>query len=267
MPDTHAGSRMHVLDWIDGRSGDFTKSLNSLLAPSGAIVLPGMDMMPRGHGDPTEARLCRPCEPLLPRSTSLKLRAWWLAVDKPTANDPNWDLVTTAMYPGDRPGLVLVEAKAHVSELANERFGKRVTSSTNSLNHARIGEAISEARDGLSGTEAGVGISRDKCYQLSNRVAFAWKLASEGMPIVLIYLRFAGDDMIAGPEGLIRNGAHWRELMRSHANGIIPDGLWGRRITADSGELWLLEACLPVARPSASLVDRRNGIRSRTGMR
>jgi hypothetical protein len=34
-------------------------------------------------------------------------------------------------------------------------------------------------------------------YRFANRLAFAWKTASEGMPTILLYLGFTGDDGIS----------------------------------------------------------------------
>lgn len=45
-----------------------------------------------------------------------QLKEWWLAVKKETAKTPTWDIVSSCMFSG-RKGLLLVEAKAHASEL------------------------------------------------------------------------------------------------------------------------------------------------------
>src|SRR5687768_17514962 len=93
-------------------------------------------------------------------------------------------------HSGSNPALVLIEAKAHVQEFTNGAAGQ--PANINSENRERIGRAISEARDALSRHANEIGISRDSWYQFSNRVAFAWKLASEGTPTALIYLGFTG---------------------------------------------------------------------------
>jgi hypothetical protein len=49
-------------------------------------------------------------------------------------------------------------------------------------NHERIGMAISEATSILQAVVPDVSLSRDYCYQFANRIAFAWKLASMGVP-------------------------------------------------------------------------------------
>jgi hypothetical protein len=103
---------MHVLDWVENRGSDFIGLLNAMLRPTGAVVAPEGSWRPTGRDDPVEALLDRPCEPPLPLEVSRRLRAWWLAVDRPTASGPNWDLAAAAIFPGGRRGLALVEAKA-----------------------------------------------------------------------------------------------------------------------------------------------------------
>jgi hypothetical protein len=234
-----AGSRMHVLDWVEGHDGDFVDSINLLLRPTGAVVEREGPWRPRGYVDPAEALLDRPSGALLSLEISLRLRAWWLFIDRPTSSDPNWDLAAAAVFPGGRRGLVLVEAKAHAGELDGEAGGKRLSqdASPNSLaNHKRIADAIAEARDALGGAAAGVRISRDKCYQLSNRIAFAWKAAAEGIPTVLIYLGFTGDEVVGRLSKPIYDGAKWSELVSTHTADILPASMWEREIRT-RGEL------------------------------
>jgi hypothetical protein len=61
------------------------------------------------------------------------------------------------------------------------------------VNHGYIGRCIAEARDGLRRFIPSISIDRDRNYQLSNRIASAWKLVDCGMPTVLHYLGFSGD--------------------------------------------------------------------------
>jgi hypothetical protein len=219
-------------------------------------------MMPRGHADPAEALLCRPCEPLVPAALSCRLRAWWLAVDHPLAADPNWDIAAAAMFPGDRPGLVLVEAKAHLTELSNEAGGKRHQPRSSSANHERIGAAIGEACHALGGDDAGVRLSRDHHYQFSNRVTFAWKVATEGIPTVLIYLGFTGDEAIAGADGVIQDAAHWARTVSGHTANVLPSHYWERPIATGKAELWILERSLPCLRQSPPIDERRSSVRT-----
>ena len=140
------------------------------------------------------------------------------------AADPNWNLAAAATFPSGGRGLVLAEAKAHVSELQGEAGGRRCDLRTNVDNHDRVGEAISEARDVLGGPNARVRISRDCRYQFSNRLAFAWKFASEDVPTVLVYVGFTGDETIAGSRGVIRDEEHWWSAVRVHTEAVFsPD--------------------------------------------
>jgi hypothetical protein len=182
-----AGSRMHVLDWLD--CGTFITSINRMLRPTGFLVPQSGNRMPRGWHDPREARLGKDCEALIHDDINTILINWWLT-KVTAANVPNWDLACEARASGSRIGLVLVEAKAHEAEFLEGRLPKNEGKSEN---HERISAAIEEARRDLSRHAQGVNISSAHWYQFSNRVAFAWKLASEGIPTVLIYLGFTGD--------------------------------------------------------------------------
>ena len=257
---TFAGSRLHVLDWVEGHAERaFPDSLNEMLQPTGVRVSPGGLWRPTGHSAPAEALLDRPCVPLLPEEVSRRLRAWWLAVDRPTASGPNWDLAAAADFPNGRRGLVLIEAKAHAGELRGEEVGMRLRPDSNLANRTRIGEAIAEARDALGGEAAGVRISRDMCYQFSNRVAFAWRLAAENVPVVLIYLGFTGDAVIGRLSEPIIDDAGWRELIAEHTRGVLPAEMWERNLGTDRdiAPLWLLVRSLPVARLSPEQEFRR----------
>jgi len=48
-------------------------------------------------------------------------------------------------------------------------------------------------------------LSRDSLYQLANRFAWAWKIASLGVPVALVYLGFIAADQMKGRK-LITNG-------------------------------------------------------------
>lgn len=79
---------------------------------------------------------------------------------------------------------MLVEAKAHLSELKEE--GKTLASDASTQshsNHAQIAECIAEASQALNDTLPGtVDLTIDSHYQLANRIASAWKPASCGLP-------------------------------------------------------------------------------------
>jgi hypothetical protein len=156
-----------------------------------------------------------------------KLRRWWLA-HADGANTPNWDVALSCLVEGS-PGLILIEAKANAPEIS--RAGKplpngraaKPPSDHSRDNHERIGEAIGEARDALRSIFPNASLSHLNNYQLSNRIAFAWKLASLGVPTVLIYLGFIGDPDIHKP---FSDRDHWNRTFGSHLNEVCAGVFW-----------------------------------------
>jgi hypothetical protein len=155
-----------------------------------------------------------------------KLTDWRLAVHQGIMTTPNWDITSTCTVRGE-PGLLLVEAKAHA--VALDLRGKRLNraASLNSQeNHKQIGWAIAKASDGLASTTGKPwGLSRDHHYQLSNRFAWSWKLASLGIPVVLLYLGFLNAQDMAEP--LFRSEAEWTRAIRDHCRSAVDERCWG----------------------------------------
>lgn len=247
----YRGSRKHVLDWTS--RPEFRRELVELLAPVDVRIPAGAKWMPEGYGTPAEARL-ESFGPRAFRNSSVwaDLRTWWLAHER-GANTPNWDLALSCEIEG-RPGLVLVEAKANVPELsASGKLPRPDASPASRDNHERIGAAIAEARAGLQLLSPATRISRDSHYQLSHRVAFAWKLATLGLPTVLVYLGFCGDDGIADVGEPFRDAAHWNEVFAAHAHSLIPENLFERRLDCGAAPAWLLVRSRRISEPSRPL--------------
>ena len=66
--------------------------------------------------------------------------------------------------------------------------------------------------------------------QLANRFACSWKLASLGIPIVLVYLGFLHADDMAKNGTLFRSGEDWTRTLKSIAQGVVDKSCWGRRL-------------------------------------
>lgn len=232
------GSRGHVLDWTE--SAQFSTELEQLTAPLNVRVAGPDCWMPRGRSAPSEARLgtFRP-HPFRESCPWTELRRWWLAHPR-GANTPNWDLACAA-YINDTPGLVLVEAKAHTAELSSAGKPRRhAHTGTTAENHGRIGAAISEASHALRNVDARVDLQRDAYYQLSNRIAFAWKLATLGVPTILVYLGFLGDGNVRGPELALKGDGHWQRVFREHSESVWPDSLLEDAIPTAGSPFWVL---------------------------
>lgn len=234
----YRGSRKHVLDWTE--SSFFAVELMQLLQPVSIRLSADSAWMPRGYAAPDEAVLDRFGPKVMPQSRAwTTLTRWWLTHTH-GANTPNWDIAVACELEG-RPGFILVEAKANKAELKVEGKALVENASVNSLdNHDRIGAAIEEACIGLRAIDRAVAISRDRCYQLSNRLAFAWKLANLGIPSVLVYLGFLGDSGIedAGPR--LSDASDWRQVFADHAKGVVPLGLFERRLPVGNAFTWFL---------------------------
>jgi hypothetical protein len=162
-----------------------------------------------------------------------KVTSWWLAVRK-RANTPNWDIASTCTI-GKQPGLLIVEAKAHRAELKQDGklFGKDASHGSGK-NHEQIGRAINEASSRLNEAMPGWNLSRDSHYQLANRFAWAWKLASMGVPVVLVYLGFlyAKDVSDLGEPFVDRDD--WSGVVLEHSRNIVPERAWGRDLNVGS---------------------------------
>ncbi|MCE2463233.1 MAG: hypothetical protein J4F46_04875 [Dehalococcoidia bacterium] len=107
----------------------------------------GKPILNNGSWDTVPAREVELDKPnnLVSPEAHRKLQTWWLAVIRGNPTTPNWDIASACKIRG-KPGLLLIEAKAHEKELSeqNECGGK------NSENRERIREAIAEASVGLA---------------------------------------------------------------------------------------------------------------------
>jgi hypothetical protein len=204
--------------------------------------------MPQGHARAIEARL----ETFGPRAYPdqpawTALKDWWL--EHPVrANTPNWDIAVSCEIEG-RPGLLLVEAKANVPELgiAGKPLTAKASENTRSkANHERIGLAIAEARAGLEPALPGISISRDSHYQLANRLAFTWKLATLGIPTVLLYLGFTGDEGIRDAGMPFDNDEHWQDVFGAHLKSVCPTPPPVGAVNVGAAPFWVVSRSRPV---------------------
>lgn len=213
------GSRFRCLLSTSLSKPKYLRWINSLVQPF-AEVDDKDRFMPEGFSQPDEARLGE-ARKFLDDEKRKALTAWWLAV-REKANTPNWDFVSTCAI-GDRRGLVLVEAKAHAAELKSNDC----CSATNENNRKKIREAIEEANAALG---VGWSLKDNECYQLSNRFAWAWKIASLGVPVVLVYLGFLNASEM--PEPFPSNSA-WEDRLRKYAKGHVPENVWGSKVSVN----------------------------------
>jgi hypothetical protein len=184
----------------------------------------------------------------------LMLTGWWLRHTKPhNGKLPTWDLISTCLI-NSHNGLLLVEAKAHETELSEDGKATKDSASDRSKeNHAQITACIVGACKAMRRhVDDRISISVEHHYQLSNRMAWAWRLAEHGLKVALLYLGFTGDLNIGSD--YFRDADHWQRAMGAYMSGVIPVDLPGRSFSVSGGGSFILLAeSLPIiaASPSA----------------
>ena len=103
-------------------------------------------------------------------------------------------------------------------------------------NDRRIKAAIAEANTALARSSDQWQLSTATHYQLCNRFAWAWKVASFGVPVIPVYLGFL---QAAEMGGAFANHAAWRECLIEHARDVAPVDVWDRQRPA--GSSWLVQ--------------------------
>lgn len=215
------GSQYSVIKLVESK--DFIANINKLIKDTKAKITVYDNWMPKSLHHDKEAELKNFLKYNFTPKLYTDIVKWWVHTD---ATTPNWDIISTCTINGKR-GILLVEAKAHWDELEKESHGKSLKSdaSANSIkNHERIGDAINEANNSIKKTYSQINISRDKCYQLSNRIAYASWLASQDIPAVLVYLGFLNcDDMDYNGRRLFKNDEDWQSCFNEHSKKVGAD--------------------------------------------
>lgn len=225
-----SGSRARCVLFTEGDREEVARRLTAIVAPH-AVVNPECHVWaPNGLSDPAEGKLGE-TPPFLSSKQREEISNWWLAVRHPKANSPNWDIISQATIGGQR-GLILVEAKAHDQELITEEKGKPLAAKASPgscSNHKRIGTCIDEASQALSSASGLVWhLSRDSHYQMSNRFAWSWKVATMGLPVVLVYLGFVKADEMNRRGLPFDDHEQWKQLVESQSQTLFPNAVWGK---------------------------------------
>ncbi len=221
--------RCHLL--THGSADIVAARLTKLIEPF-ASVSPNDPWIPKGFDKIAEATLPE-ADSLLSADVRTELKRWWLAVASNTARTPNWDVAARCTTKEGRPGIVLIEAKAHDQELIKEETGRKNIESPVSVdrrrNLMRIDWAIRDASAALTDTTGlSWALSRDWNYQMSNRFAWAWKLADLGVPVVLVYLGFLRASEMEDQGKPFTDAAHWEATVKNHSRTLFPAEVWGK---------------------------------------
>lgn len=181
------GSKTAMIKLV--KSNDFTNIINGLLQKNEVTITSDDVAIPNVQIPDKEVTLSSFLRKNFDPKKAEAITNWW--IKKGTAT-PKWDLISTCTIDGKR-GILLVEAKAHKGELKNDKKSKP-KSDDSIRNHEQIGKAIVEANTKIEKEISGICLSTENCYQFSNRVAHAWWLANQGIPVVLLYLGFLNVD-------------------------------------------------------------------------
>jgi hypothetical protein len=240
------GSRLRCL-MVTHRPAPTVSAFFTAITGGAAVVASEDQWAPQGFLNPDEARFAETVG-YLDDAQRQSLTIWWLASPR-RANTPNWDLVSTAQINGQK-GLILLETKAHAGEFADDRCG-----SSNKDNFRRIDRALNEATAAWNSLLPGFSLTANAHYQLSNRFAFTWKLASMGIPVILVYLGFLNAAEMTGRD-VFRDFAQWRECVLERSRGVIPQAAWNRsfdvggthlKVLLRSADVWIADSVLDVA--------------------
>jgi hypothetical protein len=229
------GSKFRFLMLTSMPKEQVAGTLTELVSPLAYVDIHDQ-WMPGGFLKPEEARL-DVCPQFLEGDLPRQLARWYLGVEE-AKNSPNWDLVSTCKINGKK-GFILIEGKAHSGEL--DAVGKGQDGDPE--RHHRIKGAIEEANERLRVSTHDWHLSdewhlsRDSHYQLSNRFAWAWKLATLGFPTILIYLGFLRATEMKEP---FASAEHWDRSIREFASPVVPKNVWGRCLQTSPAQLWAL---------------------------
>jgi hypothetical protein len=113
-------------------------------------------------------------------------------------------------------------AKAHANELKLDGKASRGDPD----NQARIELAVSTANQRLNELLPGWNLTCSANYQLANRFAWAWKVASLGVPVILVYLGFLNANEMVDQGTPFVNADTWCQRVVDYSRDSIPARAW-----------------------------------------
>jgi hypothetical protein len=73
-----------------------------------------------------------------------------------------------------------------------------------------------------------------------------------GVPVLLVYLGFAGDDGISNVGAPLRDDQQWQSAMRTYMDGFLPEGFLDRWIPCGKSQMRMIVRSRAVLAQSAS---------------
>jgi hypothetical protein len=228
------GSKKHVLNLIDNKL--FIDKMNDLLVDTNTFIENKDSIYPKGSNQPNEKTLSTFLKDVWnDKKLGADFIKWWIEFGSRT---PQWDIISKCKIDG-KEGILLVEAKAHKSEVTGDKGKKQIDENKKAENHKHIKAAIEQANNSINENNTGINakLSIDTCYQLSNRVASAWWLASNDIPVVLIYLGFLKDDDF---NDKFTSKEEWQNCIEKHIERVGIQAIINRKINTKAKAFYFI---------------------------
>ncbi len=139
-----------------------------------------------------------------------EVKTAWAAFWPQSGNPTNWDAVATATVDGGEEW-ILIEAKAHVGELASDCGAEKLSS-------------VRLIRDALAQTKSFLGVLPERdwvhgYYQYCRHLTMLYFLVSHGIPAHLVNIYFTGDHR---PDHFVcpRNTDEWAAVLRDQEEHV-----------------------------------------------
>lgn len=233
------GSSHQLLQWMHKERDVFVRDLNNLInIPEVKITANNWwrpDCTIDGSIYPEEITTEGIPDKILSLYYKKKIKNdWWLKYHQ-GAKTPEWDFIGNANIGGAK-GLIIIEAKSHKEEIP------KLDKCRSGKNREHIHQAIEEVNNNLSKNykDFNFNLSIDNHYQLSNRIVYAWKFATLGIPVVLIYLGFINDNEMKDVGKPFNSSEDWNEFIKCYIKDIFPVELLGKKIVCGKGYFYFL---------------------------
>ncbi len=218
--DNKRGSQPRCVLFMHGEREGVAERLTELVNLPYVKVSPDDKWIPCGKSETTEVELDK-ADGILSPDIQQELGKWWLEVRRGNVTTPVWDIASTCKVNSEK-GLILIEAKAHDNELK-----KNDNSGSKGANRKSIAQAFDEANCNLhSATGGSWNLALTPRYQLSNRFAWSWKLASLGIPVVLVYLGFLKACEVTDLGQPFCSNEEWKCVLKEYGQDTIDNTCW-----------------------------------------
>ncbi|MGI5868605.1 MAG: hypothetical protein ACOX9C_04045 [Kiritimatiellia bacterium] len=227
------GSQLRCLQMTSGDRSAVAEALSALIEGVGEVRESDL-WAPQGLAEPDEIRLDEARGFLKSAGQRDLLKAWWITPGLMKHRTPPWDLVSTCRL-GGVPGLMLVEAKAHLGELNSDPCSAKDKSNIGTMRPA-LDEAAEKWNDLLCALSKEQGWKPQtwvkfvpSChYELACRFAFALKIAEMGVPVALVYLGFLDAEELEEQNFVVfRNPEEWHGSVIGKTKQTVPEEIWG----------------------------------------